>query len=525
MSAYETQVDIPYFSGINQIGDGYNLDLRFAVEAENVNFHNGQFRNAREGRPIAPPLPAPCGTLAFFHSEYSMAPAPVPPDVEPVDPGDDTPDPEPLLLSNSAEEEPRHMVRDPRDYLVAIAGGKVYHCELRNGVGTSWTECGSGLHSDYCSYVVYETSLLKWEEESTQYIVETDAPVDVLVFTNAIDGLQCLYGFDMAVRHGIAPQNFSVIGRSNERIWGTGATDYPDYLYYSAPYDPNDWARNNEIPEDGGGDIRAPSWDGDKFIALAPYSSQLLAFKRNAIWKIIGTNPGEYVIREQPGQGTVVPNTVVVSGGYAFMLGFTGIVRYDGNGSQEFLQDNVQKVFARVNYDRISLACAALIDRTYYLALPIDGSEINNAVLIYDSRENSFALRTHLYIKSFMTREDRLYYCSSEDPTQIYEWTEDGDALPMVWKSGIQDLGIKSSVKSAFQIYFRAESEAPFDLILGIRTEKKLKQKRVKVTPGKAHKVAINTAGRYFQLMMWSDTVVPFSINGGVKIVMELDPD
>lgn len=525
---YETAVNIPYFAGINQTGDGYNLDLKYALECENVDFHNGQFKNVREGKRIAPPLPAACGTLTFLHASYEIDDSGG--GVESVESVEPVESDEPV--ESSTESETVHMKPVSKDYLVAIAGGKLYTLLLDDPDAT-WVLRHSGLSTDYNSNVRYEMNGFFTEETgepgsaALQVWVNTDAPVDVLIFSNAEDGMFCLYSHDLSVEFILTPQKYGVIARSNERIWGTAVKDLPDFLYYSTPYDPYNWlaSPNPDTPEDGAGDLRAPSWDGDKFSALVPYNSQLLAIKRNSIWRITGTNPGEYVIREQSGQGTLVPNTVIASGAYAFMLGYSGIVRYDGNEAQPYLQDNVQLIMARVNYRYLDKACGALIDRTYYLSLPIDGSDINNAVLIYDSREQTFALRTRIYAGAFMTKDDRLFYSSSKYPEQIYEWAEVGDALPVYWKSGMQDLGLKSSIKSAFNIYFTAEADTPFDLIVGIRTEKKTKQKSVKVIPGKAHKLVINLSGRYFQLIMWSNTVVPFAIKGGVKIALELDPD
>jgi hypothetical protein len=80
-------------------------------------------------------------------------------------------------------------------------------------------------------------------------------------------------------------------------------------------------------------------------------------------------------------------------------------------------------------------------------------------------------------------------------------------------------------VKSSFKVYYKVECATPFELLLGIQTDKKLKQKAIQVKPGKAARTAINVQGRYFQLIISTQTTVPFSIVGGLKIDMELDPD
>ena len=97
--------------------------------------------------------------------------------------------------------------------------------------------------------------------------------------------------------------------------------------------------------------------------------------------------------------------------------------------------------------------------------------------------------------------------------------------IPCKWVSGWQDLGLKQSVKSAFVLYMMVESEAPVELRVGIRTEKKLKQKIINTKPGKMTRLHLNLQGREFRLEIQSYSAVPFTISGGIRIDLELDPD
>jgi hypothetical protein len=124
--------------------------------------------------------------------------------------------------------------------------------------------------------------------------------------------MYCLYGDTLDVAPVETPKRFGVLARYNERIWGSGITGDPDMLVYSAPYDPFDWEAQIEIPEDGAGDIQVPTWDGDSFVALRQYGSDLIALKRNSIWRVYGTNPGEFTVQRQYGGGALVENTVAV---------------------------------------------------------------------------------------------------------------------------------------------------------------------------------------------------------------------
>jgi hypothetical protein len=70
---YSTSMVIDSFRGLNQTGDGTNIDIRYATETENVNFHNGTYSPMREGDMIEQTLDNPIGTLAYLHRRYGTS--------------------------------------------------------------------------------------------------------------------------------------------------------------------------------------------------------------------------------------------------------------------------------------------------------------------------------------------------------------------------------------------------------------------------------------------------------------------
>lgn len=473
---YETSADIPSFAGINQANDGYNMSLRFATDAVNCDVTGGALAPMRLGVAIPQELPKPIETLARLHRRY-------------------------------------HVREDERDVLVAISDGKVYTKLLDHD--DNWVVRYTGLTHSVCDYVTYEVN----PEGS-------DAPIDVLLFTNAYDGMYCLYGSDLHVAKVNTPYKFGVMARHSERIWGSGILEDPDMLVYSAPFDPFNWEQNDEIPEDGAGLILQPSWDGDSFLALRPFGSQLLAFKRNTVWRIIGTHPGEYSMREQYGFGALVENTICVTQSMALMLGYGGMIRYDGAEASPFQQESVRWINGRMNKDALQQAYGVVHGRNLMVAVPIDGSEINNAVLMYNMHESTWSLMTGINVKAFLAFEDRLLYTSATEPGKVFEWGN-GDVLPMEWYSGYQDLGAKSSVKSGFTLYFTVHSKEAMmvPITFRIRTEKKAKEKMLLVQSGKAMRVNINASGRFFRVEVASKSKKHWSLDGGIQIHCELDPD
>jgi len=542
---YSTSLLIPHFDGLNQSGDGYNRNMQYALEMENVNVEGGSFRPMRQGLRIPQELPKPIETLAYLYrrfGEYQKTTLLVAISdrrvyTKQLDEDDDWVQRYPKLIPGDNDQ----MVEDGDPLTIGECSWLTYEISLYLDYDQRITYAvGERCRHDGTSYrcTTAITTAESWNSSHWEEISNED-PVDILLFTNADDGMFCLYGDNYEVVPVKTPKKFGIITRYYERVWGSGITDDPDMLVYSAPYNPFDWraryptpspddpSQAEGQPEDGAGDISQPSWDGDRFVAIRQHGNALLAVKRNSIWRINGTDPGTFVMSQQYGGGTIEEDTLISFNEYVYMLGEHGMIRYDGIGAYAFLQDTIEKLMNdQVNHAALDKATAGMRNGTYCLALPINGSTFCNAVLEYDIYQKTLALRTDVSIDSFMQIDERLFYTSATEPGYVFELQDRiGPTLPCKWISGYQDLGQKNAIKSAFVVYLMVDSEAPVELRVGIRTEKKLKQKIVYTKPGKMMRLHLNLQGRTFRLEIQSLSAVPFTISGGARIDLELDPD
>ena len=473
-------IHIPAFRGLDQYGDGVGLDPRFATECTNALTVQGVLKPMAQCEKLRGSLPAPVETLARLHRRWHAS---------------------------------------AHDVLIAAAGGQLYW--MLPG-GKSWTQLAMPYGWTQERYQSSVWSCVAYEINPD----DSDAPVDVLLMSNALDGMICVRGDTMAVSPVATPRRFGVIARHAERIWGGAIPDDPDMLVYSAPYDPFDWSENAEHPEDGAGDILQPSWDGDSFTALTALGSQLIAIKRTRVWRILGSNPGEYVFSEQFGGGTPCADTVAVDGTRILMLGRDGVCQYDGESTAPYLQSYARHLFARMNRNALSKACACMFRGRYYCALPVDGSEVNNLVLRYDTQENTWLVREGITVESFLPTESALYFTSSETPGHVWLWHEDEPDLPsesMRWVSPWLDLGAQSVKKGDMVVYLTVESDEPVYLTVGLETEKRLKKKTVCFSG--TRRVRFPGFARRARLILESEKGTPFSITGGFELVMETDED
>ncbi|MBR6568819.1 MAG: hypothetical protein IKK75_00010 [Clostridia bacterium] len=485
--AASATVRIPECKGLMQYGDGVGLDPRYATECSNASTAQGVLQPMAACTLLPAKTPAPIQTLARLYRRW-------------------------------------YAPDEQHEVLIAASGGQLYWMLpggehwTRLSMPYGWTQ--PRYLSDVWSWAAYEIN-----------VEDRDAPVDVLLMSNAMDGMICIRGDTMAVSAVATPKKFGVIARYAERIWGGGIPDDPDMLLYSAPYDPFDWAQNDEIPEDGAGDVLQPSWDGDSFTALTPFGSQLIALKKTRVWRVLGTDPGTYVFKEQYGGGTPCPQTVAVDGSRILMLGREGVLCYDGESVAPFQQAFAHRVFARINPAALSEATACMWRGTYYCALALDDSPVNNAVVMFNTRENTWLLRTDAAVESFLPTEDALYFTSSTTPGRIWLWQEDcmqaGQAQPMRWVVGWQNLQAHDVTKRFFRVYLCAECLKEATVRLTMETENGVRTKTVVFSPGQTKQrcVPFHLHGRRFRLTVESDGGAAWRLLGGMHIEMDTEED
>lgn len=501
LNAYDADVRINSFAGLYQYGDNMNGDVRFAVDMANVETPAGVLQPMAATEEVAEFTGVKIETLAHLFRRWYVG-------------------------SGSAE------------VLFAAMDGKIFYTTADQTATASWTELPfptgvTEYQSNVWSWAAYEIN----PEGSV-------ASVDVLLMSNALDGMIMIRGDNFTVEAVETPKKFGVIERYAERIWGGGITDDPDMLVYSAPYDPTDWEANEDDPAEGAGDISQPSWDGDSFTALRAFGSQLIAFKKHRVWRVLGTDPGEYTFKEQYGGGAAYFNTIAIDVERIFMAEKDGVSVYDGLAVDGYQRQAIDKLWRSVNRAAMDQMCAVLYKKKYYLAVPTGNSAVNNELIVFNLADGTILRYTGIYIESFLATEDVLYATSSVIPGKILKvnWDswETGNATTNAtfWVSQWMDFGYKKIKKGGFDLYFTPEvQDRPVTLTFKIQTEKKIKSKRYTIQPLTANEIANNKfhkqkrlhfggTGRRFRLIIETDGgSAPWRLIGGIQMIVETDPD
>jgi len=129
---------------------------------------------------------------------------------------------------------------------------------------------------------------------------------------------------------------------------------------------------------------------------LAPWRRGVLAiFKETSVWALTGFTGdlADLVLEQVSDQaGCIASRTVTSVGGDILWLGRGAVYRITEvlDNSRQLspipVSWDIPRTMGRINWNAADNACAVLADGLWYLAVPVDGSLVNNALLIYDTR-------------------------------------------------------------------------------------------------------------------------------------------
>lgn len=484
---YTGSFSIPTPKGVYQAAGDTNFNADYAYKAENMRTERGLLATSYGTSRAFPALGYPIETFTRFYR--------------------------------------RNRPDDP-DVFVAAANGALYTYTVGDA---GWIERKSGLRSDKWSYVTYEAN-----------------GIDILLMTNAEDGMVAIHGDDLRVEEktleigaDYAEVKFAVLGRHAERIWGTGAPGYPDDIFYSHPYDPFTWTALEDTPELGGGMIQQPTWDGDAFIALESFGGYLLAIKRNTVFEIRGTDPSSFTITQAYGtDGPTQERTICTDRLSMLFLSQSGIGLYDGSTLQILSKDALYETMRLRMPGTESKATACVCNHVYYIALCVREKETdvlteNNTVVEFDTERGTFMLRKGLRVKDFYAIDGKVYFTRADDPYEVlrYNDPESGSYLgvPMdsLWETPWLDLG-KAYKKSEFTLRFTADADmSDLPVELTIITNRGERKKVVALSARrKDYKVAIRNKGSRIKLRVRSRAkAAGWRIYGGILVEYTVEDD
>ena len=359
-------------------------------------------------------------------------------------------------------------------YLLAATATAIYYW-----TGSAWSALATGLTSGDWDYLNYQIS-----------------STDVIIMGNGSDVMKKWDGTTFSNLGGTPPVAKS-ISLHAERLWATGVKAYPNTVYYSDDLNPENWTGG----EDAAGEVYLPTWDGGVCIGVSNIFSDLVIFKTNNIFRVVGTYPSVYEVKQvYSSVGAIAEKTIVSGNDRAFFLSKDGLYYYNGVSAYPLLGDMAKDVVINPSYAKN--AVSIIHKNVLYCAFPEGNSTANNVVFVYDLLNKNLMIWRGLAVTDFMEYEDKLLFTDSTG----YVYTMDGNAatfdgtnISAYWETPWQDLDAFRVTKTADTLYFYAKGNGI--MRVDVTFDGKTKTKNVTLSPsGKLHSLSLNLEGRRFKM-------------------------
>jgi hypothetical protein len=442
------------------------------------------------------------------------------------------------------------------------ANGRIFQGFFRDAQHNDFSKIVMALHGrfyvadpDAQTWTAIAGSLTNNDWSAVNY---RDEDVDWIILTNGVDTAQYWDGvsessFPLNIVQGRIVQDsevlaegealhFSKITMLNERLWGGVASEYPDRVYWSKTFDPEDWEFNFVDSEnDGGGFVDVATFDGSRIRAVVSAMDDILIFKDKSLHRLNGSYPGEFSLTQVFGtEGTLAPRTIVNDGRSLYFLASEGLVRYSGMTAISLSSQGDKKlreIWPRINASTIDTACATMMNNIIYLAVPLDGSIINTHVIEYDIQNGTYNLIELPGVDDWLVlregQKETLLFLSGD---QLYRYDSgytfyDNEPIEAVWTSPFISCGTLSSKKQTGRIYMSITATSldvtkQPQIKLTLLSGNNVRSKLIKLKNGLNEiRKRVKVKGRMFRFRIENVDGNPLTIHRGIEIHIEEDFD
>ncbi|MEZ4628393.1 MAG: hypothetical protein R2912_10050 [Eubacteriales bacterium] len=310
------------------------------------------------------------------------------------------------------------------------------------------------------------------------------------------------------------------------RLFCAGCAEYPSRLYYSqAPGDTRsieNWTSVEESENVGGGFIEIGT-DSDPITGLFALSNQLLIFKRDSLFRLLGDRPGNY--RIQPVNGTMRQPThtaCIRIGDVLFFLTAGGMYYFDGQTVQR--KADAEKVLQLIRSANLAACMGTECQDKLYFALREEaGGGAKDEILVYDMPRATYMIRRGFLAHGICAANGTLYLLDGNGYVCRFDEgdTYDGTRIDAYWKTPMTDLDSKAVNKRLEELYLRGSGGI---LSLEAQTESGTVYNE-RLMPGESERIlelGLTGEGRAFQLTFRNVNGSHFTIDGGVELIMDM---
>ncbi len=193
--------------------------------------------------------------------------------------------------------------------------------------------------------------------------------------------------------------------------------------------------------------------DGEAIIGLGFFQDALIIFKEHSIWQAVWTNSENgselAVSRITNAYGCVAHGSICTVENDCFFLSQDGIYVL-GNEPNYYtairtnqLSARVVGLINRINFNKKEFIRSVFYDNKYYLCVALDGSDVNNYMIVYDKRFYAWTLWDigASGISPYDSDEGKQLIAFTSSTTNKtcrfvpYQYNDDGAAIKAYWRS------------------------------------------------------------------------------------------
>ena len=241
------------------------------------------------------------------------------------------------------------------------------------------------------------------------------------------------------------------------RLFAAGDADYPARLYWSqAPGGARtieDWTADESSENVSGGHVEVGT-DSDPITGLFAMSNQLLIFKKDKLYRLLGDRPGNYrIVPVEAHLAQPIHTACVLYGDRLFFLTDQGLYFYDGQPVRRTAHGaDLLPLLSRVDFSAVTSAACG--DSLYFAVKEHSTSTHNDLLIEYDVLRDCFLLRRGFETVDLMSCHGTLYILTGRGEVAILNegTTYGGDAISAYWETpwldGASMLTVKQTVEA-----------------------------------------------------------------------------
>ena len=310
------------------------------------------------------------------------------------------------------------------------------------------------------------------------------------------------------------------------RLFAAGDPSCPGRLYWScAPGDgrtPENWSSVTEGENVSGGHVEVGT-DSDPITGLFALSNQLLIFKRDSLYRLLGDRPSNYRICPlNAAMRGPAHSACVRYGDVLYFLTDAGLYYFDGQNVRRSADADKARDFL-AGADLSGCVAAACRDKLYFALREHADSAANDALLVYDLVRGTYMIRDGFTARGLCACDGTLFLLDGDGRVCRFDEGDSyaGERINAYWRTPLTDLGGKIAQKQLRELYLRG-SGGLMELSAETAAGTAYYERVMPGSTGEVLEAPLTALGRAFRLRLGNVGGSRFTVEGGVELLLDV---